>query len=501
MPKKDLLQRTEFIDLLEKIVEKKVISHEGFSIAIDGKWGCGKTFIVEQLESRLKSHNYMVLHYNCWENDFYEEPLVAIVHTIINAIKEIKINSIPEPRQRDWKKNGKIAAKFLGKIAAMILKNKVGVDLGELKFDVDLEKLATASREAIESDRDESLNTNFDSQQPLKNALLQIRKVLLFLKIEFDGVIFVVDELDRCLPEYSIKILERLHHICFNTNIDKNIFIQIVSLNKDEMLGSIARTFGRNFHPLMRIDYTHANFNTQGPSSATVKTENVHEKQNLFADYYFQKFFQMVIPVPQGKMQDNGLYILNGFENEFNAEGVVTKEYIAKFLSNVLNMIPIRIKKEYLDFVKTAHQISALNKNFSKEISLGVLGVELIDVLFQIIFKIPKPTLSIQSKQKNYYSYKFCKPFELEYTNNNQDIAKAFIEWGTSLYEYVSPFEAGNRNGYCVNTMQDSASYIKAFYDNSDNSNTFLNKQDPNMNDVMFVEEFRNVINILSPLK
>ena len=26
-------------------------------------------------------------------------------------------------------------------------------------------------------------------------------------------IIFVVDELDRCLPEYTIKVLERLHHL------------------------------------------------------------------------------------------------------------------------------------------------------------------------------------------------------------------------------------------------------------------------------------------------
>lgn len=501
MHKKDLLQRTEYIDLLESIVEEKVRNHEGFSLAIDGKWGCGKTFIVEQLETRLKNHNYMVLHYNCWENDFYEEPLVAIVHTIIDAINQIKKPHIPESRQRDWKRNGKIAAKFLGKIAAMILKNKIGVDLGELKFDVDLEKLASASKEALESDRDESLNANFDSQQPLKNALLQIRKVLLYLKLEFKGVIFVVDELDRCLPEYSIKVLERLHHICFNTNTDKNIFIQIAALNKDEMLGSIAKTFGRNFYPQKKIDFIHSNFNTQGLSSATVKTENVHEKQNLFADYYFQKFFQMIIPVPQGKMLNKDLYILNGFEKEFNADSAVTKEYIAKFLSDVLNTIPIRIQKEYLDFVKIVHQITTLSSNTPKEISLGVLGVELIDTLFRIIFKIPRPTLSIQNNENNSFSYKFRKPFELEYTEDNQEIAKAFIEWGKSSYGFLPAIESADMRSHYINTMQDSASYIKTFYVSPNNSDSILNKQAPNPNDLTFIEEFRKKLDILAPLK
>ena len=30
-------------------------------------------------------------------------------------------------------------------------------------------------------------------------------------------IVVVVDELDRCLPEYAIKVLERLHHIFGDT--------------------------------------------------------------------------------------------------------------------------------------------------------------------------------------------------------------------------------------------------------------------------------------------
>ena len=30
---------------------------------------------------------------------------------------------------------------------------------------------------------------------------------------EIKTVVIVVDELDRCMPEYAIKVLERLHHL------------------------------------------------------------------------------------------------------------------------------------------------------------------------------------------------------------------------------------------------------------------------------------------------
>lgn len=53
-------------------------------------------------------------------------------------------------------------------------------------------------------------------------------------------VIIVVDELDRCLPMYSIKVLERLHHI-FN---ELNNVIVIVSMDKRQLEHSIKAIYG-----------------------------------------------------------------------------------------------------------------------------------------------------------------------------------------------------------------------------------------------------------------
>ena len=61
--KPDLLDRQPFVDLLENIISKKIDAHLGFSFAIDGKWGCGKSYILKQLEKTLNS-KYLVIHYN-----------------------------------------------------------------------------------------------------------------------------------------------------------------------------------------------------------------------------------------------------------------------------------------------------------------------------------------------------------------------------------------------------------------------------------------------------
>jgi hypothetical protein len=39
----DMLGRGPFVSLLENIIVQKTNTREGFSFAIDGKWGCGKS--------------------------------------------------------------------------------------------------------------------------------------------------------------------------------------------------------------------------------------------------------------------------------------------------------------------------------------------------------------------------------------------------------------------------------------------------------------------------
>lgn len=69
----DYLTRKPYLDLLKSIIEKQKDSPTGYSFAIDGEWGSGKTWILQELEKQLlkeKDNKYLIFHYNAWENDF-----------------------------------------------------------------------------------------------------------------------------------------------------------------------------------------------------------------------------------------------------------------------------------------------------------------------------------------------------------------------------------------------------------------------------------------------
>ena len=81
----DLLSRDQFVSIVSNIVDSKIMQKEAYSFAIDGKWGCGKTIVLDILEERLKCR-YLVVRYNCWKYDFCEEPLIALLSEFAKAL-------------------------------------------------------------------------------------------------------------------------------------------------------------------------------------------------------------------------------------------------------------------------------------------------------------------------------------------------------------------------------------------------------------------------------
>lgn len=231
--KLDVLNRKDFIDKLIQLVEGFADKKQGCCFGIDGAWGSGKTFVLEKFEEKLKEFQleetagdkYYVFHYDCWKYDYYEEPTIAIIAAMLDEIdRELSLFS------KDVENAGKVAVETvrttLKKIASELCKNKIGIDLVEVASEI----LDKTDKEKVK---------DFDSLYGFKKALEEMRKGMQEIAKD-KTVVIVVDELDRCLPTYSIKVLERLHHI-FN-GLD-NVIV-IVSMDKSQLEHSIKAIYG-----------------------------------------------------------------------------------------------------------------------------------------------------------------------------------------------------------------------------------------------------------------
>ena len=233
----DLLNRQDFVDQVKDIIEIMSSQKKNSCFAINGGWGVGKSFVLEALEKQLAvipnedtMDRYLIVHYNCWQYDYYDEPLVAIVASILDAIEE-KVHLISDESKAKFKGVLKAIGNGLLHKASIFVQDKTGINTNEI-----IEVIKEGNAEAATKIEE---NNAYDANFIFKNALISLQKEIRELS-KYQTVLFVVDELDRCLPQYTIKVLERLHHV-----FDGIPNVQVLmSIDKSQLTHTIKQIFG-----------------------------------------------------------------------------------------------------------------------------------------------------------------------------------------------------------------------------------------------------------------
>lgn len=236
----DLLNRQEFIDKVFNIIETISQNKRNVCFAINGEWGSGKTWLLDKLEQKLRLqgqegttlNKYFVFHYNCWQYDYYNEPLIAVVAVLLEQIDE-EMHLVTD----DKKKIIKGTIKAIGLSALNCLDNKIaevtGIDLKEM-IDVVVKQSSDTAADIAE-------NHDYDIYFDFNKILSRLSDALESLSKD-QTIVLVVDELDRCMPEYAIKVLERLHHIFYKV---PNIQV-VLAVDKLQLEHTVRQIYGEN---------------------------------------------------------------------------------------------------------------------------------------------------------------------------------------------------------------------------------------------------------------
>lgn len=217
------LDREKYAKVLKAII---TTYQKGFVLAIDGKWGTGKTTFVEMWKAYLELDNFQTLYFNAWENDFISDPLVGLLGELkkINSPQKTK-----ELASSMINTAGRIVLKAVPAMFKGVIKKHAGEEVIEVLCDC-IEEGSSMLKKEIE---------NYESQ---KGSLQEFRKELeIFVDevCEKKPLIFIIDELDRCNPHYAVKVLERIKHLF---NIPNIIFV--LSIDKEQLSYSIRGYYG-----------------------------------------------------------------------------------------------------------------------------------------------------------------------------------------------------------------------------------------------------------------
>lgn len=215
------LDRSKYAAVLTSIIENY---SEGFVMAINNKWGTGKTTFVKMWEQSLKNSGYETIYFNAWENDFDNSPLTAL----IGELKMLR----PTDNQ-NFKKVISTAAKLSKNIAPALVKAILNKYLdSEILVDTLTDSVKTGTE--IFEDEIKEYADRKKSITDFRNELSQ------FVSKNSVGkpLIFIIDELDRCRPNYSVSLLEQVKHFFSVKNI-----VFVLSIDKEQLGNAICGVY------------------------------------------------------------------------------------------------------------------------------------------------------------------------------------------------------------------------------------------------------------------
>jgi len=258
---------------------------QSYVLSIDAGWGRGKSFFLDHFAKQLRAEGHLVAEVNAWKDDFSDDPLVAVMAAVDEAIQPLLPKEAPLRRTyRIVKENfGSLAiagakglvlqgAKrwagsaaeemveiFQGQNSAPTAKpaekaNATSGKEGENAGAKAAGALAEATTEAVAERLVEKLSDKAAdaaiSEFRAGQASIATFKDSLGTAMKYLGdheglpspMFVLVDELDRCRPVYAITMLERIKHLF---EVDGVIFI--LALNADELTHSVKAVYGEGF--------------------------------------------------------------------------------------------------------------------------------------------------------------------------------------------------------------------------------------------------------------
>lgn len=209
-----------------------------YTFVIDAPWGSGKTFFVKQVARVLQKSNptldldletlnatlgetatelpatpCLPIYFNAWEDDHFDNPVLPILASIANAAGEESIKG-----REDF---GKGVTSVIETVLSFI---GYGVDINGV----------------IENFSGTDFLARYKEEKELRSKIDELIKTN--LPEVADRAIIFIDELDRCRPEFAIKLLEQTKTLFQQDNI-----VVVYSTDITQLAHSLQGVYGPRF--------------------------------------------------------------------------------------------------------------------------------------------------------------------------------------------------------------------------------------------------------------
>ncbi|TNE69507.1 MAG: NTPase [Rhodobacteraceae bacterium] len=228
-----------FTRLIQTVDDSKVIS-------IEAGFGHGKTFFRKAWAEHLRQSGEVVVEVDAQRSDHSGDPVVTFLGALLALL--------PEEEKNKVQKIGVIGKKYGGVAVRTVAKAvlKAGADeaidaisgqLGEVfEGQEALQSMADSVGEEMSKTAAQMIATQLAAEKAIQKELpaqLDALKEELTKGKDTDRVIILIDELDRCHPEYAIALLEAMKHV-----FDRPGYVFCLMVNADYLEKVAQHRFG-----------------------------------------------------------------------------------------------------------------------------------------------------------------------------------------------------------------------------------------------------------------
>ncbi|MGN1104771.1 MAG: P-loop NTPase fold protein [Candidatus Coproplasma sp.] len=167
----DKIGRKDIVDKICGLVDS-LQKDQNFCLALNGAWGSGKSFVMDMIDERLQAHReYLIVKYDAWKNNFYPDPLIAILYCVLDSIKD-KFHLVTDRKTKKLLKDAckNTAGKAIDEIVSF-LHNKGG-KCAVVAFVV--ETIINVIKQAKSSILDNKLFDDYKSYQSLLTESIEV---------------------------------------------------------------------------------------------------------------------------------------------------------------------------------------------------------------------------------------------------------------------------------------------------------------------------------------
>ncbi len=244
---------------------------DNMTLALDAPWGSGKSFFLKQFKKKAEQQGFPCIVFDAFKNDITDSAFAAISGEIVSELNETE--GISGQVKAGFKNAAAGAGKLLlkgalnagvsfataGLCSADNIQKLMDGAGGKNAAEAVAKGLSAMLNSASESAMSGLVEAHAESQKTISDLrdAVKIASEKMVEELAEEGeeknplkrAFFIIDELDRCRPDFAIDVLEVVKHFYDVENI-----VFIYSADFEKLNGAIKQRYGEGVDPQRYIE-------------------------------------------------------------------------------------------------------------------------------------------------------------------------------------------------------------------------------------------------------